>query len=673
MSESGSSIAGSVAEDDGLDDDDGFEPRDVAQEAPSISNARQIQDSTVVVEEKLVIEDDYSNITPQEQPDDSYAAKAGPGSSEKNPIELDNEIRACSEVIDESSDDRSEVVSYLQKRDKSSANVHDVDMPYGYTLQAPIADEPPNNLTPDVDYNVADTDVVQDSNIGMPSFGDNEGLEYMNPGNILHTTEIRGYGSDRNGVHRPSPGLRQVCKSTYEEIDEEDDESSIAETEDEAVRSSRAASSNVSNASEARKSDLASSTYRMNSHPALLVGNSQCVSRGTPRASTGSILDVSSKSFFNDPVVHDLPSISERPPSPSDAAMKDSQYFPNPIKQHIYGSSVPTALLNAYPDSKQRSVTKTNFPTPEVWHAHGPAPSVGAKSSDGFGVDYGISNGLDATWETHLTHYNDGPFAQPVARPLAHPDVVPAPLTQAAACNLQVYGAEASDPPYLEIPGTKPHDSYHLERQAMQPKLISFQKHETQRLHGRRKLPNIQTSVRKFAHDISSPVLKATREPRNQQKSTLSMTTGGSELARDDSIETTKGSQSPAKVIGTKRKADNMLSDSDNTSEPHFSHFSQPSEAEVNHEITSLPDAQPRDTTDFAPQSDPSQTTDLSLEPTISTAPMPSHEEPPRKRVKTIAKWIGTTILFGVGVCYTIGATAPQSVWDEVEREMGLR
>jgi hypothetical protein len=96
-----------------------------------------------------------------------------------------------------------------------------------------------------------------------------------------------------------------------------------------------------------------------------------------------------------------------------------------------------------------------------------------------------------------------------------------------------------------------------------------------------------------------------------------------------DALVEKNSSKSTTQIVGTKRKADEISSTPEELT--YSPSFSQSSNAGIDLENTSLPDAQPRDVSDLAVQASSSQSTETSSKHSYSTASMVTQEVRPKK------------------------------------------
>jgi len=687
MPESDSSNPASVAEDDDLDED-GFEPLTRVAEGPSGPVNLEFEGPAgLSQEEKDADENAYSEMAPTKQVGPTYSSKLGAGSSQHNPIDLDDDLCARSEIIDESDEEGPEVVPNRKISSTFPMNFGRHVLPYGYILEAPIAEEQTKGLGSDMDQDSVESDLVEDCDIEVADIFTAEDPEHMNEGETDQDIQTQANNGERNMIDRPPLVSNRVYRSTYNEPDDEDDDvsSSVDGTEDEAFASSKAALPNYGDKAEAQRSLDASKTSQSKPHPTLLVEDSQSQAHGAPRMSTGAILDVSYQLHVDDRLEPGRPSLSERAPSPSDAALAktsagtDSQSLHNPNERYSYGENALRRLQNNHNNSKLPATTHIATGNENISHITRSAPFVEIKPRGSIQVNYGTSHRHDKAWEapdTDQTHYSDGPFkldAPPMPPPMVAPDRLPALVGQDTSSSLQHSGHNATDGFYRENVATKVYDRFFDEEQVAPT--------------------NFSSLCGEFGHQwlqgypyasVNSYFNTQTHRPGNAVPYTPHTSTckaeghgtpfpiaakAASRLSIDALVEK-NSSKSTTQIVGTKRKADEISSTPEELT--YSPSFSQSSNAGIDLENTSLPDAQPRDVSDLAVQASSSQSTETSSKHSYSTASMVTQEVRPKKRAKTIAKWIGTTMALGVGAIVALTATAPQSVWDEVEREMGI-
>lgn len=660
LPKSDSSVAGSVAEDDLIDDedDDGLEAlRQVAEGSPSPTRFRFQALGGLTKGPNATDQNADSNMASDAQISPPYISGRGVGDSEHNPIQLDNDIRVQGVVMDESDDEESKVASSLEACDVVLPQHQAVSVPYSYILETAATHGHQNHSTADVGQDSDEFEVANNSDEDDLDVTNNEDTDYV-VDNLERESSPPHLGPDR------------VYQSTYDEFDEEDEDasSSIAETEDEAIVPGESALSEVGSEDNRNGSVNHRDTLQSDSSSTLLVDHTRHQAQEVPEPSTGPIPVVTYSSFLSlsSPVLAHS-SILERAPSPSDAAMarpssiNDSQLARSPSERYSHSQNIariPQSSLDGRTlSTSDQRVTSTE----DILRTTTRNPPL---------VDYGTSGGLGTTWQAlhrDQTHYNDGPFrfdANPVPGLLAPAGSVPHLHAQSTASDTRNTRSRASHLFYRENRATDLYDGSLNEDVSWMP--------------GQRDLaanPFSLTPTNGLQSAMSHATPASACEVPNQPESLPAKSRATTRLSIGDILEN-ESTQSPAPVLGTKRKADQISTDQDESADSPS--MSQSGEAASNVEDSSLPDAQPRDVSELATQFKSSQSTDstqptsTSLGPSRSTALIATRDGRPRKRVKTIAKWIGTTILLGVGAMVTIGATAPQSLWDEIDRELGL-
>ncbi|KAI9881546.1 MAG: hypothetical protein M1830_000110 [Pleopsidium flavum] len=687
--ESDSSDA-SVAEEDGSDED-GFEPLSRAAEVPSAPANLGFEGPTGLTEEdEDADEDAYSTVDPTNQVEPMCSAKLGAGNSQHNPIDLDDGICARSQIIGESDEEGPEVVPNPKISSSLPMNLGRHVLPYGYILKAPIADNHSEGLGSDMDQDSDQSDVVEDSDIEVAGIFAAEDPEHTNQGDRNQVVETQANHGERSITERPLWGSDRVYKSTYDEPDDDDEDeddvsSSVNETEDEGFASSEAAFPNYGDKAEAQRSLESPKTSQSKPHPTLLVEDSQSQIHGAPRISTGAVLDVSYQLQADASLAPGRRSLPEREPSPSDAALaktsavKESQSFHNINKRYCYGESALSGIQNYYNNSKPPATSQTASGDASVSHPTRHDPFIDIKPSGPVQVNYGTSHRYGKAWDisdTNQTHYSDGPFkldAPPMPPPMVPAGRLPALVGQDTSLNVRSSGHSATYGDYEESPATKIYDRFLDEEQYAHDRFSSLcDESGHQWLQGRPHDPfnsyvHIQTD--RPGNIIPYTPLSSRCKAEEHESPFPVVAKAASKLSIDAIVEKSS-SQSSAQIIGTKRKADEISSATEDlTCSPSLS---QSSNTGIDVDNTNLPDAQPREVSDLTDQANLSQSTETSSKQRLSVASMAAQEVRPKKRAKTIAKWIGTTVMVGVGAFVALTATAPQSVWDEVEREMGL-
>ena len=650
---SDSSVAGSVAEEDLNDenDDDELEAlRQVAEGSPSPTHFRLQASSGSDKEGKATEQDAHSNMTRNRQTSPHNTARSGLGDSEHNPIQLDTDIRVHGVTIDESDDEGPEVVNSSKAFEVVSPKDQAAPLPYGYILENAAAHVHPDDSTPDGGQDSDDFEVADMSDDEDPESGNEEGTDYV----------IGSHDKES------SPTLLKhdrVCQSTYIDLEEEDEDaiSSIVETEDEANVPSETELPSASDGDDRKGSISHLDTLQAKSYPAILVDHTQYQTYSVPEGSTSPILGASnSRLQLHDQALLGYPSVSERAPSPSDAAMaktsnvKDSQLLRSPNERYTHGPKAPVALQKTYTDGTLLTNNQTVPSTDDFFRT---------ATRDFPFVESGTSREQRTTWQgpKDRTHYNDGPFKVDTnCRPISfsYPSCASSLLRQDTISHSENRRAEASHLFYRQNRCARTYDA-------------SLDK-ELRSLPGDRDLfidPYSEIPTNRLGTAMSHAIHTSICDGRNEPDSSPPTTRATTGLSIGDIIET-QSTRSPASVLGSKRKADEISIEQDEVVALPF--ISQSSGAVFNLEDSSLPDAQPRNVSELPTQLKSTQSTDTSLGPSSYTAAASSQEGRPKKRVKTIAKWIGTTMLLGLGAVITIVSTAPQSVWDEIDREMGL-
>jgi len=632
---SDSSIAGSIAEDDlddDVDDDDLEALRQVAEGSPSPTHFRLQAPTDLTKQGKSTDQDAHSHMEHNGQNSLHFATRNGVGDSEHNPIQLDNDIRVQGVVVDESDDEEFEATMNPIVRLEHQA------VPLPYMLETAAVHGQLNDSTVD----------IGDDSDEFDECSDDDGIDQ-----VIHKQEKES----------------KVYQSTYVEADEEDEyaSSSIAETEDEGIVPSKTTVVKADDEDDQKGSANHPGTLQSRSYPALLVDHAQCQTHGVPEASA-SPMDGSYSSFpLHDIAVPGHSKISERAPSPSDAALaktssaKDSQPVCSPSERYNQGQNATRALQNIHNDSTWFTENHTVTSTEDF---------MCSTPRDPPSINYRISPEYNTNWTTwqvaeqDQTHYSDGPFRPNANRVPALSSLAgsaPNPLPQGTASNSQIPGLGGT---YLSCRAHRAPGTY--------DRSLNEDKEEISRQPGHGDLPAnpySHTSINRLGSAISYAASTSACEAQDQPDSSPATTRPTTGLSIGDIVET-RSTRSPTPVLGTKRKADEISTDQDDSISS--ARTSQSSEAVSNPDDFCLPDAQPRDASDLSTQLKSTQSTDTSLGPSHSTVQIATRDRRPKKRVKTVAKWIGTTILLGVSAVVTIAATAPQSVWDEIDREMGL-
>ncbi len=650
MPRSNSSVAGSIAEDD-LDeevhDDDLEALRQVEEESPSPTYSR-LQASTNLTKGGKVIDQDASSKTTDNGQDDPHnVARSGVGNSEHNPIQLDNDNRVQDVVVDQSDEEAPEVVSSLRVCDVVRPEQQVVPLPYGYISEPAAIHGQPNDFTANVGE---DSDGFQ-----VADMSDEDDLEYTDEES---TDQVLRHHREQNKVYQ----------STYVEVDEEDEDASgsIGETEDEAVDPSQSALRKGNNGNIRKGLAHHLDTLQSNSYPDLLVDHTQYQIYGVPEAATSPILGSGHSSHgslpLHDRAVPGLPKLSQRAPSPSDAAMaktssaKDSQLVLSPSARYIHGQNGARTVQDTHNDRPISVGNKTVTSTEDILYPTTRNPPL---------ISYGTSPEYSITWQAltrDQTHYSDGPFRNDANR-------IPSSFGRVGSTPKPLAQDTASD-----TPNPRGEDAHLLDHESRVAGTCDrFFNEEGSRQPGHERLPADPYShgpTNRLGSAMSFATPTNTRKFYDQPNSSPATNRATTGLSIGN-IVVTESVQSPSTVLGTKRKADEISNDleDESISSPYMSQFRG---TESTLDDFSLPDAQPRDMSELVTQLKSTQSTESSLVPSRFDVTGATRDRRPTKRVKTIAKWIGTTILLGVSAVVTIAATAPQSVWDEIDREMGL-
>lgn len=641
VSKSDFSVAGSVAEDDlneDVDDDDLEALRQVAEGSPSPTHLRLRAPTESIKEKKSTEQAIHSNMGRNEQNTSLFVGENEAGDSEHNPIQLDNDTRVQDVVVDESDEEGPEVVSTTKMCDGIGPKHQTVPLPYGYMLETAAVHGQPNG-SPAGNAEVSDEFEVADTS-------DEDDFEYDNQGPTDQTIQNHGKES-------------KVYQSTYIEVDEEDDDpsSSVAGTEEDDLMNPRQpALPEGSNEDIEEGSDIHPDILQSKFYPDALVDHTQRQIQGVPEAGTSPILNGSYGHLpLHDRVIPGHSKVSDRAPSPSDAAMAKASSVTDPqlgrglCEGHNYGQNAPRAVQNIQHD---RTVTGTEDFLPTFTRS---SPLINHDISSEYGTSW-------PAFDRVRTPYSDGPFRNNANR-------VPALYGETGdAANLLVQDT-ASNSRHPGCEGTHLFHDYRAARTFGR----SFNE-ETSNQPGQGVVP-VDPYYQRSSNKLGSAMLFAAptsiSEPQDQSSPLPTTARANTRLSIGDIVETESASaQSLVPILGTKRKADEISTD-EHESIPSPC-LSQSSAAVSNPDNISIPDAQPSGVGEFATQSNSTQSTETSLGPSRASASTPTRDNRPKKRVKTVAKWIGTTILLGVGAVVTIAATAPQSVWDEIDREMGL-
>ena len=652
MPNSDSSDAGGVAEEDliGDDSEDELEVlRQAAEGSPSPVTPRSPAPAVLSTEGKDTDPDGYSNMARKGQMGPQFAARDGVGDSEHNPIQLDTDIHVQGVAVDEGDDVEPEVASNAKLFDVDPPTHPNKSLPYGYVLETPAARGSADDSTADVGQ---DSDEPEAADIS-----DDDDLESTNREGVEGAIDVHEEKS--SPIH---PGRDRVYQSTYVDLDEEDEDasSSIEQTEDEGIEQSLQGSSEATKEDDQKRSANHLDTLRSKPSLAVLVDHTQHQTPDVPVKNTTPVRDVAYCYPLHDTVVLGHPTVSERAPSPSDAAMaktnsgKDSQLIYTLNHRQRCDQDVATVLQNFYNDrppfTGHETVTSTeNFLQANIRNR----PSI----------NHGISREFRTNWQApkqHPTNYSDGPFkgdAERTSPSFAHVGSAPNIFARDTAPDSQMSRSKASHLFYRENRPARIYDGPIDE--------LPF-------LPGHRDLavgPSSHTSAHRLQSARSYTAPTSTCGVPNQSDYLPDATRAATILSIGDIVES-RSAQGSTPASRLKRKASEMSADQDELLGSPI--MSQSSDAVSNTEDFPFPDAQPREVSEFATQFRSTQSTEASPGMSRSTGRTATRDGRPKKRVKTIAKWIGTTILLGVGAMVTLGVTAPQSVWDEIDREMGL-
>lgn len=627
--DSDSSNAASVAEDDDLSDD---ALGSQIQNDEGISGPAFIEyqgPTGLTKEEKDADETAYSEMASTKPVESTNGEKSGAGSSQ-HPIDLDDDFRQKRELIIESDDDGPEVIRSIKLSAGSILDLNPQTLPYGYTMNVTTNKEQAKALESDSDHDTGNSEAVEDSDVDVPEATDPDDPEDLEQDEISCSVEE---------TDDEEPALSEVMAKTHR-------------NKAEVVPSS--------DTLDASQSELC---------PNILVEDSQWT-RSAPSLGTAAIPSISHDIRVRSGVDATLSSLSERAPSPSDAAMAKTRtatstdlwgsnfdkYTPrNNIwryPQHSYERSRPfadnyTATVNE--TDIRRIYTNTEGHWPVQVHHDRRHPS---------------ENIWDAPNSEHT--YSDGPFRlnHSVYLPVTASDHLPEPVGQTAPLDLQPFGQAAAHSFYGENDATKAYDVFLQASHRPVHSAFRQPEHRDKPISTYFNIQNEASSnlARYIAPEGSSKV-NGPENPSIALKPTSPLSI--------DALVDKESPQTSAQVIGTKRKAEDMSST--NNSSSYSSSFCQSNVAETNVEDLVLSDAQPRAVSDFVVGGSPSQSTQTSSELRGPIASRASREVRPYKRVKTLAKWVGTTIAVGVGAMVALTASAPQYMWDEVDREMGSR
>ncbi len=669
--ESDLSVAGSVIDDDDAEDD-GSDGCEAYEPDPSAVEIRS-QSSPALIEVDRAVDEDAHRESIHGDP--LCSAENGAGTSQNDPIDLEYDASPSPEVIEESDTEAPIAIT----RDPALVNVpeqiYDEDLPYNSSLSASSQRKQPERLKTDMDENSSESVIVEDGDMSL----EEEVLQPTHEGATSNNKDEDEAKMQGRQIRPYAVGSSQGLKSTYDDpADKDDVSSSVAETEDEAWLPEKVAIPGFSNGTGAHGSAKAMEFPQVQPQSVLLVEDSQAQNLASNITSTMSMFDVRHKFHLIEKTASGHSNISERAPSPSDAAMaktstaKNLELLPEPVKRYSSGQPALNGLQSTHDQSALSLVAQAAIGTRDSSRCRERVPFVPYKYPNPSNVDFASTTTQDAVWEPaerHHAHYSDGPFSLhevPVFPPSEHSDG----LADFFARNkASILGASN----YSKRVMTGSSDRYLGRAQVSQN---SFRpgngSNGCQLLHEDMKcVPNVQRHQSTIISGNRAPDIgfQAAIEDKALKDSlpVAAKTTCGFSI--DDIVEKRPSEASP-QIIGNKRKADEISS---NLEDLIFSPLlSQPDGTQTSLEKGDLPDAQPRDVGDLLPQPTPTQSQDSLVGQSPPTAPMVDQEIRPKKRAKTIAKWIGTTILIGVGAIATISATAPQSLWDEVEREMNL-